>query len=46
MSYDPANIFARILRNELPAHIVEETEHTLTFMEHHAKSQWARTGDS
>ncbi|MCY4095483.1 MAG: HIT family protein [Gammaproteobacteria bacterium] len=33
MSYDPANIFARILRGELPAHVVEETEHTLTFMD-------------
>ncbi len=33
MSYDPANIFARILRGELPAHVVEDTEHTLTFMD-------------
>lgn len=33
MSYDPSNIFARILRGELPAHVVEETEHTLTFMD-------------
>lgn len=33
MSYDPTNIFARILRGELPAHVVEETEDTLTFMD-------------
>lgn len=33
MPYDPANVFARILKNELPAHVVEETEHTLTFMD-------------
>ncbi|MYD44153.1 MAG: HIT domain-containing protein [Gammaproteobacteria bacterium] len=33
MSYDPDNVFARILRGELPAHVVEETEHTLTFMD-------------
>ena len=33
MDYDPANIFARILRGEIPAHVVEETEHTLTFMD-------------
>lgn len=33
MNYDPSNIFARILRGELPAHVVEETEETLTFMD-------------
>lgn len=33
MAYDSDNIFAKILRKELPAHIVEETEHTLTFMD-------------
>ena len=33
MTYDPENIFARILRGEIPAHVVEETEHTLTFMD-------------
>ena len=33
MAYDIDNIFAKILRKELPAHIVEETEHTLTFMD-------------
>ena len=33
MSYDSSNIFARILRGEIPAHVVEETEHTLTFMD-------------
>ena len=33
MTYDSENIFAKILRKELPAHIVEDTEHTLTFMD-------------
>lgn len=33
MAYDSENIFAKILRKELPAHIVEDTEHTLTFMD-------------
>ena len=33
MTYDTENIFAKILRKELPAHIVEDTEHTLTFMD-------------
>ncbi len=33
MSYDPANIFARILRGEIPAHVVEDTKNTLTFMD-------------
>ena len=33
MEYDTDNVFAKILRKELPAHIVEETEHTLTFMD-------------
>jgi diadenosine tetraphosphate (Ap4A) HIT family hydrolase len=29
--YDPSNIFARILRGELPAKVVLETEHSLAF---------------
>lgn len=29
--YNPNNIFARILRNEIPAKKVEETTHTLAF---------------
>lgn len=33
MSYDNDNIFAKILRNELPAHKVYEDEHTLAFMD-------------
>ena len=32
-SYDPSNIFARILRGELPCHKVFEDEHTLAFMD-------------
>lgn len=32
-AYDPANVFARILRGELPAHVVCEDTHTLAFMD-------------
>jgi len=33
MSYDSNNIFARILRGEIPAHNVFEDEHSLAFMD-------------
>jgi histidine triad (HIT) family protein len=33
MSYDPDNVFARILRGELPCVKVYEDEHTLAFMD-------------
>ncbi len=33
MSYDSANIFAKILRGEIPAHKVFEDEATLAFMD-------------
>ena len=33
MSYDESNIFARILRGELPAHAVYETDTVLAFMD-------------
>jgi histidine triad (HIT) family protein len=33
MSYDRNNIFARILRGEIPCHKVYEDEHTLSFMD-------------
>lgn len=33
MSYDTDNIFARILRGEIPCHKVHEDEHTLAFMD-------------
>jgi histidine triad (HIT) family protein len=33
MSYDSGNIFARILRGEIPCHKVHEDEHTLAFMD-------------
>ena len=33
MAYDPNNVFARILRGEIPAHRVYEDEHTLAFMD-------------
>jgi histidine triad (HIT) family protein len=32
-AYDPSNIFARILRGELPAHKVYETDRVLAFMD-------------
>lgn len=32
-SYDPNNVFAKILRGELPCHRVYEDEHTLAFMD-------------
>lgn len=31
--YEPDNIFARILRGEIPCHAVYEDEHTLAFMD-------------
>jgi histidine triad (HIT) family protein len=33
MTYDTSNIFARILRGEVPSHKVYEDEHTLAFMD-------------
>ncbi|MGI9245218.1 MAG: HIT family protein [Steroidobacteraceae bacterium] len=33
MAYDPNNVFARILRGEIPAHKVFEDERTLAFMD-------------
>ena len=33
MAYDSNNVFARILRGEIPAHTVYEDEHTLAFMD-------------
>lgn len=33
MAYDQSNIFARILRGEVPAHKVHEDDHTLAFMD-------------
>jgi histidine triad (HIT) family protein len=33
MAYDSNNIFARILRGEIPAHKVYEDDHTLAFMD-------------
>jgi histidine triad (HIT) family protein len=32
-AYDDTNIFAKILRGEIPCHKVHEDEHTLTFMD-------------
>lgn len=33
MSYDTSNVFAKILRGELPCHKVFEDEHTLAFLD-------------
>jgi histidine triad (HIT) family protein len=33
IAYDPGNIFAKILRGEIPAHKVYEDEHVLAFMD-------------
>ena len=33
MSYDTSNIFAKILRGEIPCHKVHEDQHTLAFMD-------------
>jgi histidine triad (HIT) family protein len=33
MAYNPNNVFAKILRGEIPAHKVYEDEHTLAFMD-------------
>jgi histidine triad (HIT) family protein len=33
MSYDASNIFAKILRGEIPNHTVHEDDHTLAFMD-------------
>ena len=33
MTYDPNNIFAKVLRGEIPSHKIYEDEHTLAFMD-------------
>ena len=33
MTYDPQNIFANILRGEIPCHKIYEDDHTLAFMD-------------
>jgi histidine triad (HIT) family protein len=33
MTYDPNNIFAKILRGEIPCHKIYEDDHTLAFMD-------------
>jgi histidine triad (HIT) family protein len=33
MAYDPSNVFARILRGEIPSKKVYEDEHTLAFLD-------------
>ena len=38
MAYDPSNIFARILRGEIPCKKVHETEHALAFHDIHPQA--------
>lgn len=38
MSYDPENIFARILRNEVPCKKVDENDHALAFEDIHPQA--------
>jgi histidine triad (HIT) family protein len=33
MTYDPNNVFAKVLRGELPSHKIYEDEHTLAFLD-------------
>jgi histidine triad (HIT) family protein len=33
MTYDPNNIFAKVLKGELPCHKIYEDEHTLAFLD-------------
>jgi len=33
MSYDPSNVFAKILQGDLPAHTVYRDEHSMAFMD-------------
>ena len=33
MNYDDNNIFAKILRKEIPSHVIFEDEHTISFMD-------------
>jgi histidine triad (HIT) family protein len=37
-TYDPQNVFAKILRKEIPNHTVLETEHTLAFRDIHPQA--------
>ena len=39
-TYDPQNIFARILRGEIPNKTVLETAHTLAFHDIHPKRRF------
>jgi histidine triad (HIT) family protein len=33
MTYDPSNIFAKVLRGEIPCHKIYEDDHTFAFMD-------------
>ena len=39
MSYDANNVFAKILRGEMPAHVVYEDEHSVAFMDRMPQTQ-------
>lgn len=38
MSYDPSNVFARILRREIPAQLLHEDEHCVAFRDAHPQA--------
>jgi diadenosine tetraphosphate (Ap4A) HIT family hydrolase len=38
MSYDPDNVFAKIVRGEIPSRLVLETEHSLAFHDIHPQA--------
>lgn len=38
MAYDPNNVFARILRGEIPCTKIHETEHTIAFHDLHPQA--------
>lgn len=38
MSYDPSNVFARILRREIPAPLLHEDEHCVAFRDLHPQA--------
>jgi histidine triad (HIT) family protein len=46
MSYDDSNVFAKILRGELPAHKVYETDRVLAFMDIMPRAGWPCARDS
>ena len=44
MSYDPENLFAKIIRGEIPCHKIFETEHVLAILDNAGQSRHAHNG--